>query len=30
MKPHIGVIGAGKCDEYISSIAEDVGRIIAR
>lgn len=30
MKPHVGVIGAGRCDDGVSSIAEDVGRIIAR
>ncbi|MBP2031202.1 uncharacterized protein (TIGR00725 family) [Methanohalophilus levihalophilus] len=30
MKPHIGVIGAGKCSEEISILAEEVGREIAR
>jgi hypothetical protein len=30
MKPHIGVIGAGKCNEEISFLAGEVGRKIAK
>ncbi len=30
MKPHIGVIGAGECNQEISFFAEEVGREIAK
>jgi hypothetical protein len=28
-KPHVGVIGAGECDDALAGLAEDVGRRIA-